>query len=61
MNLKLCMQHLGLKFYKVHINDDPVMTLTYFTTRSNLASYDFKWEKIDYINLKSFKVIYSFL
>ena len=25
---------LGLKFYKVCINDDPLLTLTYFTARS---------------------------
>ena len=27
--------HQGLKLYKVYINDDPVLTLTYFTARSN--------------------------
>ena len=27
----------GLKVYKVYINDDPVLTLTYFTARSNLV------------------------
>ena len=31
------MQYLGLKTYKVYINDDPRLTLTYFTTRSNLV------------------------
>ena len=29
--LKLGMQHQGLKLYKVYINDDPGLTLTYFT------------------------------
>ena len=28
---------LGLKLYKVYINDDPGLTLTYFTTRLNLG------------------------
>ena len=36
MILKLGMQHWGLKLYKVCINDDTGLTLTYFTARSNL-------------------------
>ena len=36
MILKLCMDHQGLKVYKVYLNDDPGLTLTYFTARSNL-------------------------
>ena len=35
MILKLGMYHLGLKPYKGYINDDPELTLTYFTARSN--------------------------
>ena len=35
MVLKLGMHHLGLKLYKVCINGDPGLTLTYFTARSN--------------------------
>ena len=35
MNLKLGMHHRGLKLYKVYINEDPGLTLTYFTARSN--------------------------
>ena len=31
MFLKLGMYHWGLKLYKVYINDDPGLTLTYFT------------------------------
>ena len=37
--------HWGLKLYKVYINDDPGLTLTYFTARSNLVPYAFVWEK----------------
>ena len=37
MILKLGMYHLGLKLYKVYINDDPGLTLTYFT---------FEWGKL---------------
>ena len=33
MVLKLVMNHRGLKVYKVYVNDDPGLTLTYFTTR----------------------------
>ena len=33
MILKLGMKHQGEELYKVHINHDPGMTLTYFTAR----------------------------
>ena len=36
MILKLGMQHRGLKLFKVYINGDPSLTLTYFKARSNL-------------------------
>ena len=45
MILKLGVQHQGLKVYKVYINDDPGLTLTYFTARSNWVNYSFKWGK----------------
>ena len=31
------MEYYELKLYTVHINDDPGLTLTYFTPMSNLA------------------------
>ena len=34
MILKLGMKHQGEELYKVYINHDPGMTLTYFTARS---------------------------
>ena len=34
ISTKLGMKHQWLKYYIVYINHDPVMTLTYFTTRS---------------------------
>ena len=46
MILKLGMQHRGLKLYKVYINDDPGLTLTFFMARSNLVSYTFKCGKL---------------
>ena len=34
MILKLGVKHLGMELYKVYINHDPGMTLTYFMARS---------------------------
>ena len=46
MIIKLGMYQLGLKHYKVHINDDPGLTLTYFTARSNWVACTFEWGKL---------------
>ena len=46
MILNLGMYHWGLKFYKVYINDDPGLTLTYFTARSNWVIYTFEFGKL---------------
>ena len=45
MTLKLGKQHPVYTYYQVYSNDDPVLTLTYFTARSNLLPYVFVWEK----------------
>ena len=45
LTLKLGMQHRVLKYYQIYSNDDPGLTLTYFTARSNLVPYAFVWEK----------------
>ena len=45
MILKLGMQHRVPEYYQVYSNDDPVLTFTYFTKRSNLVPYAFVWEK----------------
>ena len=37
MTLKLGMHHKLLKYYQICSNDDPELTLSYFTTRSNLV------------------------
>ena len=39
MFLKLGMRHQGEELYKVYINHDPGMTLTYFMARSAEVSY----------------------
>ena len=45
ITLKLDMQHQVLECYQVCSNDDPRLTLTYFTARSNLVHYAFVLEK----------------
>ena len=45
MNLNLSMHHWVFEYYQVCSNDDPVLTLTHFTARSNLVPYAFVWEK----------------
>ena len=59
MNLKLGMQHRGLKLYKVYINSDPGLTLTYFTARSNLVPCAFVWEKGKTMDFSETIVIYD--
>ena len=44
--LKLSMQHKELKLYKVYINDDHGLTLTYFIARSIWVAYTFEWGKL---------------
>ena len=46
MIFKVGMYHLGLKLYKISINDDPGLTFTYFTARSNLVACTFEWGKL---------------
>ena len=41
MIMKLGMEHYELKLYTVYINDDPDLTLTDFTTLSNLTKLVF--------------------
>ena len=45
MTLTVGMQHWVLQNFQICSNDDPELTLTYFTARSNLISYVFVWEK----------------
>ena len=40
------MQHQRLDVYKVYMNNDPGLTLTNFTARSNWVMYTFEWEKL---------------
>ena len=45
MTLKLGMHHRVLEYYQFCSNDDPGLTLIYFTAKSNLVPYAFVWEK----------------
>ena len=45
MTLKLSMQVRVLEYYQDCSNDDPGLTLAYFTARSNLVPYAFGREK----------------
>ena len=59
MILKLGMQHWVLEFYQVCSNDDPGLTLTYFTTRSNLVPYAFVLEKGKTMDFSETIVVYE--
>ena len=45
MTFKLCIQHQGLGSYKVCLNDDPRLSLTYFMAKSALLPNAIVWEK----------------
>ena len=60
MTLGLGMKHFGCWAYQVWSNDDPRLTLTYLTSRSNSLLIAFKFEifrKVDFLNTVEAKVI----
>ena len=59
MTSKVLMQHQMLEYYQVTSNDDPMMTLTYFMTRSNLVPYTFAWEKVKTMDFSETIVVYD--
>ena len=59
MTLKICMQHWVLRYYQVCSNDDPGLTLTYFTARSSLDLYAFVWEKVKTMDFAETIVVYD--
>ena len=59
MTLKLGMQHRVLEYYQIYSNDDPGLTLTYFTARSNLVPYDLVWEKYKTMEFSETFVVYD--
>ena len=44
MTLRLDVQHQVLEYYQICLNDDPGLTFTYLTVRSNLVLYACVWE-----------------
>ena len=50
--LNVGMQHRVLEYYQICSNDDPGLTLTYFTARSNLVPCAFVWGKVKQWNFQ---------
>ena len=59
MTLKLGRQHRVLEYYQFYSNDNPGLTLTYFTARSNLVLYAFVWEKGKTMDFSETIVVYD--
>ena len=59
MTFKLGMQHRVLEYYEVCSNDDPGLTLTYFTARSNLVPIAFIWENGKTMDFSKTIVVYD--
>ena len=61
MTLNLGRHHRVLKYryYQICSNDDPGLTLAYFTTQSNLVSYAFVWEKGKTMDFSETIVVYD--
>ena len=59
MTLKVGM-HRVLKYYQVCSNDDPGLTLTYFTAMSNLVHCAFVWEKGKTMDFSETIVVYVY-
>ena len=59
MTLKAGLQHRLLEYYQICSNDDPGLTLTYFTARSNLVPYAFVWEKGKIMDFSETIVVYD--
>ena len=60
VTLNLGVHHRVLEYYQVCSNDDPRLTLTYFTARSNLVPYAFVWEKGKTVDFSETIVVYDF-
>ena len=59
MTLKVCVPYRVLKYYHICSNDDPGLTLTSFTAKSNLVSCAFVWEKVKTIDVSETIVVYD--
>ena len=52
MILKIGIRHQAMELYKVCINHDPGMTLTFFMARSTKVAHTFEWGKLLQCHLK---------
>ena len=59
MTLKVGMQHRVLEYFQICSNNDPELTLTYFTAMSNLIPYAFVWEKGKIMDFSETIVVYD--
>ena len=59
MTVKLGMRHWVLEYYQIYSNDDPGLTLTYFTARPNLVPYTSVWEKGKAMDFSETIVVYD--
>ena len=59
MTLNLGMHHQVLEYYQVCSNDDPGLTTSCFTARSNLVPYAFVWEKGKTMDFSGTIVVYD--
>ena len=59
MTLNLGMHYRLLEYYQFCSNNDPGLTLTYFTARSYLVPYAFVWEKGKTMDVSETIVIYD--
>ena len=59
MTSKLGIQHCVLEYYQVYSNDAPGLTLTCFTTRSNLVPNAFVWKKVKTMDFPETIVVYD--
>ena len=53
------MQHRVFEYYQVCPNDDPGLTMTYFTASSNLVPYAFGWGKGKIMDFSETIVVYD--
>ena len=59
MTLKVSMQHRVLEYYQIYSNNNPGLTMTYFTARSNMVHYAFVWEKGKTMDFSETIVVYD--
>ena len=59
MTMKFGMQYRVIKYYQICSNDDPLLTSTYFTARSNLVPYGFVREICETVDVSESIVVYD--